>query len=69
MDLDESLGMELVVTDKSGTVTCVEAITGKRKWTAKVGGNNFPGSSLADVNLDGQLDVVVATSEGYASSY
>ncbi|KAK3731897.1 hypothetical protein RRG08_043232 [Elysia crispata] len=64
VNLDDTPGMELVVTDKTGNVTCVDAVTAKNKWSARVGGTSFAGSSIVDVNMDGQLDVVVATSEG-----
>ncbi|RUS73497.1 hypothetical protein EGW08_018737 [Elysia chlorotica] len=64
VNLDEAPGMELIVPDKTGNVTCVDAVSAKTKWSARVGGTNFAGSSVVDVDMDGQLDIVVATSEG-----
>ncbi|GFS20390.1 protein DEFECTIVE IN EXINE FORMATION 1-like [Elysia marginata] len=64
VNLDDSAGMELIVPDKAGNITCLDAVTAKIKWSTSVGGTSFAGSSVVDVNLDGQLDVVVATSEG-----
>ncbi|GFO47581.1 protein defective in exine formation 1-like [Plakobranchus ocellatus] len=63
-NIDVSPGLELIVTDKAGNVTCLNGVTAKRKWSAMVGGTSFAGSRMVDVNLDGQLDVVLATTEG-----
>uniref|UniRef100_A0A0B7AVA1 DEX1 C-terminal domain-containing protein n=1 Tax=Arion vulgaris TaxID=1028688 RepID=A0A0B7AVA1_9EUPU len=63
-NLDKDSGLELVVMDTNGIVNCLDSKTGRIKWSTNVGGKSFAGSQIVDVDLDGRLDVVVATDVG-----
>lgn len=63
-DLDGRLGLELVVADTSGYVTCISSSSGQTLWSVEVGGSSFAGSQIVDLDLDGQLDIVIATDIG-----
>lgn len=64
VNLDDGPGKELIVPDQYGNITCLDGVTASIRWSTHVGGTSFAGSSVVDVNMDGQLDVIVATSEG-----
>ena len=36
---DYHTGQELFVIDRTGVVTCVDALTGKERWRQRIGGN------------------------------
>ncbi|CAL1529969.1 unnamed protein product [Lymnaea stagnalis] len=61
---DKDIDLELVVLDTRGRVSCLSSRTGHVLWTTEVGGTSFAGSQIVDMDLDGQLDVVVATDQG-----
>lgn len=62
MNLDGSL--ELVVTDTSANVLCYDT-AGQLVWEGSVSGTSSSGARIADVNLDGDLELVISTNDGY----
>ncbi|BFZ24522.1 hypothetical protein BsWGS_27561 [Bradybaena similaris] len=63
-ELNKEPGFSLVVMNTTGSVVCLDAVTGRHKWAAHIGGSSFAGSQIVDVDLDGELDVVIASDEG-----
>ncbi|CAG5126243.1 unnamed protein product [Candidula unifasciata] len=63
-ELGRESSLSLVVINTTGTVVCLDAVTGRDRWSANIGGLSFAGSKVVDVDLDGELDVVIATDEG-----
>ncbi len=54
---------EIVVMDTSANVACYDA-QAQLLWEASVSGTSSSGARLADVNLDGSLELVISTNDG-----
>lgn len=62
-DLNNDGTIEVVVMDTSSNVLCFEP-DGQLLWETQITGSVIAGMRIADINLDGQLDVIIATDSG-----
>ena len=56
--------LDLIAQDISGNVLCFST-TGEVIWETQVTGSRPSGSRVADLDLDGKLEVILATENGY----
>ena len=59
--IDENDSPDVVVSVSDNTIVAIDGATGSTKWTYS-GGNGYGGTSIADVDGDGQPEVVAANS-------
>ena len=65
-DVNGDSKLEIVAMDTSANVMCYDT-SGKVVWESGVSGTSSSGARLADVNLDGALELVITTDDGYVS--
>ena len=63
-DINGDNKLEIVAMDTSANVMCYDT-SGKIVWESGVSGASSSGARLADINLDGTLELVIATDDGY----
>jgi outer membrane protein assembly factor BamB len=67
-DLDADGALELIVVTKGGRVAVVSTIDGNTKWFAD-GATDAASASVADLNGDGVLDVIVPAGAAFARGF
>ncbi len=60
-DATDKLPRLLAIANGDGRLCCVEAATGKERWQVRVGAVEWGGTLWADLNGDGQQEIVVGT--------
>ncbi|MBI4615213.1 MAG: PQQ-binding-like beta-propeller repeat protein [Planctomycetes bacterium] len=63
-DLDGDGGVEVVIADSAGRVTCLSAGTGDRLWEYDLGSGVEAGPVVADLDGDLSLEILLATVDG-----
>lgn len=63
-DVNDDGKFEIIASDTNGNVVCFD-VNGKELWESRVSGYSSQAPTIGDVDGDGVLDVVVATTEGH----
>ena len=63
VDVNSDGQLEIIATDASGNVLCFSP-TGEVVWENQLSGTATAGARVADLDLDGQLEVILTTNDG-----
>ena len=66
-DVDEDGQLNILGVNRTGSLVCVN-LAREVVWSTSLGSTSTGGLRLADIDADGFVDVVVATSDGWVIS-